>query len=281
MNLLVEAVVAVNRLFPRPRIYGRESQEAYAQWGYEVGSSVFEEHFGADVLKGARVLDVGCGMGGKTAWYAEAGAESVVGVDINESNVRHCRDFVAKRGVEDRVRTLCGDAMRMPFANGTFSLVTANDCMEHFADPAAALHELGRVLEPGGGLYLYFTPYLSPLGSHLYDYVKIPWCQILLPRKILYATLERCVHDAERTRGNRDGVERAAERYRAIVRYFEDDVNGITVRRFHQIVEAEPYVRKRAIHYVVLRFNFLRPITRIPLLREYFACLVFADLERI
>jgi ubiquinone/menaquinone biosynthesis C-methylase UbiE len=232
------------------------------------------------VLKEARVLDVGCGMGGKTAWYAEAGAESVVGIDINESNVRQCRDFVAKRRVEDRVRILCGDAMRMPFADGTFSLVTANDCMEHFVDPAAALHELARVLQPGGRICLYFTPYRSPLGSHLYDYVKIPWCQNLLPRKMLYATLERCIRDAERARGNGDTDERAAERYSATVRYFENDVNGITVRRFHQIVEAEPRLRKRRIHYEVLRFKFLRPITRIPLLREYFACLVFADLER-
>jgi ubiquinone/menaquinone biosynthesis C-methylase UbiE len=280
VNPLVDMLVAVNRLFRGPRICGRESREAYSQWGYEVGASVFKEHFGADVLRGARVLDIGCGAGGKTVWYAEAGAEHVVGLDIKETNVQQCRDFVVQHGLGDRVRFLCGDAMRLPFADGTFSVVTANDCMEHFADPATALRELGRVLETGGRLYMYFTPYLSPLGSHLYDYVKIPWCHVLLPRKILYSTLERCMRESIARAANAE-PQRDIPSYSDMVHYFENDLNRITLRRFHEIVQNEGSLRARHVHYSVLRFKFLHPLTRIPLLREFFACLVFADLERV
>jgi SAM-dependent methyltransferase len=277
----LEVVVQLNRLFPRPRIYGRESEEAYSQWEYETGKQIFLAHFDAGVLRGTRVLDVGCGLGGKTAWYAEAGARQVVGVDLAWEHVRQSVRFAAARGQAERVAVARADAMQLPFADGAFDVVTANDSMEHFADPAAALTELARVLRPGGRLCLYFTPYRSPLGSHLYDHVKIPWCHLVLPRPLLYATLGRAVRDEERAKGGGDADARAAERAREIVRYFENDLNGITVRRFGSILAAERRLRVHHIHYEPPKFKFLRPLLSIPPLREYLAGLVFADLERI
>jgi SAM-dependent methyltransferase len=280
--LLLELVVRVNRLFPRPRIGGRQSADSYSAWEYETGRDVFLQHFGADVLPGARVLDVGCGLGGKTAWYAEAGARRVHGVDLAWEHVRQAARFAAARGVAGRVDLVRADAMRLPFPDAAFDVVTANDSMEHFADPAAALGELSRVLRPGGRLCLYFTPWRSPLGSHLYDHVKIPWCQLLLPRPLLYATLERAVRDEERAKGGTDADARAATRTAEIIRYFENDVNGITVRRFAAILAATPSLRARRIHFEPPKFKFLRPLLRVPTpLREILSGLVFADLERV
>ncbi len=281
MGLALECVVQINRLFPKPRVGGRESDDAYSQWEYDIGRQIFLEHFGADLLQGARLLDVGCGLGGKTVWYAEAGARDVVGVDLAWKHVQQSARFAAARGQADRIRVARADAMRLPFKDATFDVVTANDSMEHFADPAGALAELARVVRPGGRLCLYFTPYRSPLGSHLYDHVKIPWCQIVLSRSLLYGTLERSVQDEERARGGADAAARADERYREIVRYFENDVNGITVRRFEEILAATPVLRTRRIHCEPPKFKFLRPLLRLPPLREYLAGLVFADLERV
>src|SRR5262245_38738892 len=231
MGFLLSFVVAVNRLMPRPRVGGRESDDAYSTWEYDVGRQIFTEHFGTELLRGARLLDVGCGLGGKTVWYAEAGARQVVGVDIAPKHVEQSARFARAR-LPERIDIARADAMRLPFADATVDVVTANDSMEHFADPAAALRELSRVLRPGGRLCLYFTPYRSPLGSHLYDHVKIPWCNVLLPRPLLYATLERAVRDEERAAGGADAEARAEARCQEIVRYFENDVNGITVGRF-------------------------------------------------
>lgn len=280
MGLALELVYAVNRVFPSPRIGGRESQDAYSQWEYDTGKAIFTEHFGTAVLQGATMLDVGCGLGGKTAWYAEAGAREVLGVDLAWEHVRQSRRFAAARGQEGRIRIARASAMQLPFRDAAFDLVTANDSMEHFADPAAALRELARVLRPGGRLCLYFTPYRSPLGSHLYDYVKIPWCNVVLSKPVLYGTLERAIRDAERARGGADADTRAAEKYAETVRYYENDVNGITVRRFGDILAATPEFHSRKIHYEPPKFKFLRPLLGIPPLREYLAGLVFADLER-
>ena len=280
MGLALELVYAVNRVFPSPRIGGRESQDAYSQWEYDTGKAIFTEHFGTEVLQGARLLDVGCGLGGKTAWYAEAGAREVLGVDLAWEHVRQSERFAAQRGQAARIQITRASAMCLPFADAAFDVVTANDSMEHFADPAAALRELARVLRPGGRLCLYFTPYRSPLGSHLYDYVKIPWCNVVLSKPLLYATLERAIRDAERARGGPDAEARAAAKYAETIRYYENDVNGITVRRFGEILAATPALRSRRVHYEPPKFKFLRPLLGIPPLREYLAGLVFADLER-
>ena len=280
MDLLLEAVVRLNRLLPKPRVGGRESENAYSEWEYRVGRDIFQEHFPAAQLAGARILDVGCGLGGKTVWYAELGASLVVGVDLDAKHTRQSRRFAAARGLSERIAIARGDAMRLPFAPHRFDIVTANDSLEHFADPGAALAELARVLVPGGRLYLYFTPYRSPLGSHLYDHVKIPWCQVLLSRRLLYATLARAVGDEERARGGPDVEARAARRTEEIVHYFEHCVNGITVRRFHALLAAEPALRAHRVHYTVPKFRFLQPLLAVPLAREYLAGLVYADLER-
>lgn len=281
MGLWLESVVLVNRMLPRPRIGGRESEDAYSQWEYDTGRAIFTEHFGTEALPGANLLDVGCGLGGKTAWYAESGAARVVGIDIAPAHVRQSLRFLRARGQTERAFVARADAMHLPFEDAAFDVVTANDSMEHFADPAAALGELARVLRPSGRLFLYFTPYRSPLGSHLYDYVRIPWCNVVLSRPVLYATLERAVHEAERKAGGPDAETRATARYREVVRYFEQDVNGITVRRFGEIVGRTPELRVRRIHYEPPKFKFLRPLLAVPPLREYLAGLVFADLERV
>src|SRR5690242_21955069 len=80
-------ILALNRVFRRPNVGGRESAEAYSDW---------ERHWGKDFarmymepagdLRGKQVLDVGCGLGGKTVAYAEAGA-TVPGIDLLERSV--------------------------------------------------------------------------------------------------------------------------------------------------------------------------------------------------
>jgi SAM-dependent methyltransferase len=43
-----------------------------------------------------------------------------------------------------------GDALRLPFADGTFDRIIASEVLEHLQDDVTALDELFRVLKPGG-----------------------------------------------------------------------------------------------------------------------------------
>jgi SAM-dependent methyltransferase len=55
------------------------------------------------------------------------------------------------------------DAQSLPFGGGTFDLVISQETVEHLPDPFAAVGEMGRVLAPGGWIYLQ-APFI--IGYH-------------------------------------------------------------------------------------------------------------------
>src|SRR3954454_11806430 len=94
---------------------------------------------------GERVLDVGAGTGVSTEELARSGAFAV-GADLSIGMLR------AGRAARPQVPLLAGDALRLPFADGTFDAVTISFALRNVVDTDAALRELGRVTRPGGRL---------------------------------------------------------------------------------------------------------------------------------
>jgi len=95
--------------------------------------------------EGARVLDLGCGVGGMLDGLAEFG--QVIGTDTDRESLHFCRE----RGFP-RLLEAVGPAL--PFATGSLNLVTAFDVLEHIPEETETLAECLRVLEPGGTLFL-------------------------------------------------------------------------------------------------------------------------------
>jgi SAM-dependent methyltransferase len=269
-RFIASLVHSVDRLMPRARLGGRASSEAYSLWEYGVGKDIlagYQRHLGT--LDGKLVLDIGCGLGGKTVAYAEAGAR-VIGVDLSEKNISQCFDFARVRGVE--AAFVAGDAERLPFAAGTFDLVIANDSLEHFGNPEGALAELARVLRPGGSIILFFTPWGSPLGSHLYDYIRTPWCHLLFPEWLLRGLLER-----ELAGGSEPDPETRVAR---LMNEYHGELNRITVRRYHRMLKRLPGVELSFEELKPPKYAWLAPLARVPLAGELFTGTVVGILVR-
>jgi demethylmenaquinone methyltransferase/2-methoxy-6-polyprenyl-1,4-benzoquinol methylase len=92
---------------------------------------------------GARVLDACCGTGDLALACARAGAR-VTGLDFSERMLERAR----RKGPE--LEWVRGDALALPFADGSFDGATVGFGVRNLADVELGLRELRRVLRPGG-----------------------------------------------------------------------------------------------------------------------------------
>jgi SAM-dependent methyltransferase len=99
------------------------------------------------VRQADRALDVGCGAGLSTAALAPL-ARRVVGLEPIPAMLAH------RRTVAPRASFVIGQAERLPFAAGSFDLVTAAGSL-NYTDFPSALAEIARVLTPDGTFLLY------------------------------------------------------------------------------------------------------------------------------
>jgi demethylmenaquinone methyltransferase/2-methoxy-6-polyprenyl-1,4-benzoquinol methylase len=98
-----------------------------------------------DARPGERVLDLAAGTGTSSLPFVAAGAQ-VVAADFSLGMLR-----VGKRAHPD-LGLLAGDALRLPFADGSFDAVTISFGLRNVADVDAALAEMARVTKPRGRL---------------------------------------------------------------------------------------------------------------------------------
>ncbi len=103
-----------------------------------------------------RILEGGCGQGQQVAALVNNGYDCI-GVDFAEATVKAVREVLPDLPVYP------GDITRLAFDDGAFSGYWSLGVIEHFWQGYQPIvHEMARVLKPGGYLFLTF-PYMSPL----------------------------------------------------------------------------------------------------------------------
>lgn len=280
MRFAARLLKTLNRLFPLP-VHPFNTQasggKSYAMWQYERGLDTIRLYLdftgSADAMfRGKRVLDVGCGAGGKSLYYLSCGADEVVGIDLVERYREESAKLAAELGLSGFTFVL-GDASHTDFEDGAFDTVIMNDAMEHVAEPEKVLEEMYRVLKPGGRLYVNFPPYNHPYGAHLSDLIGIPWVQLFFSDRTLIEVYKDLA--AEKP----DGAERIAFRIDkdASGKEYFSYINRMTIKRFAGIRTRTAF---RTAYYaeVPLR-RFLAPLCH-GFLKEYFVKMVVCVFEK-
>lgn len=111
-------------------------------------SGLLKDRFMPLLPRGARVLDIGCGTGQQTMLFKNSGFD-VVGIDISRGLVK-----VANKKIGAGI-CLVSDACKLPFPDACFDAVTsAGSTVNHIPDYTCFFEEAGRVLKPGGYIFL-------------------------------------------------------------------------------------------------------------------------------
>jgi len=109
----------------------------------------------------ASVLDLGCGTGQLLRRLAdELPLRRLVGCDFSAGMLAHATTRLS--GAHCSPTLIRGDALRLPFRDGTFDAVVSTEAFHWFPDQDAAIGEIGRVLVRDGVLLLAFVN--PPLG---------------------------------------------------------------------------------------------------------------------
>lgn len=139
-------------------------------------------------LRGARVLDVGCGAGLLSEALAREGAQ-VTAIDLAPDLIKIAKLHRLESGVEVEYRLTPVEALaeEMP---GAFDAIVCMEMLEHVPDPGAIIAACATLLKPGGRLFLStlnrtpaafalaivgaeYVARLLPKGTHQYrDFIK-------------------------------------------------------------------------------------------------------------
>ena len=117
----------------------RHRYSQYAPWMPRV--------MGFDKFRGARLLEIGCGMGTDLLQFARGGARCT-GIDLTPRSVAIARHRFALYGESGAF--MIADGERLPFASESFDVVYSNGVLHHTPDTAGAIREVHRVLRPDG-----------------------------------------------------------------------------------------------------------------------------------
>ena len=129
----------------------------------------------AKLKKGAKVADVGCGLGASTILMAQAYPNATfVGYDYHDKSIEMARQRAEDAGVSDRVQFEVARAKDYPEKG--YDLVTFFDCLHDMGDPKGAAAHVRESLAPDG-TWMIVEPFagdkvednLNPVGRIFYS----------------------------------------------------------------------------------------------------------------
>lgn len=265
----------INSLFKlpvHPFNLNNEGKKSYAQWQYEKGIDTIKFYLMHttvhEMFNNKDVLDIGCGAGGKTIYYASQGVKSIVGVEILEKYRKEAEELSIKYNVRDKFAFVCADASNTPFEDEKFDTIIMNDAMEHVDEPELVLQECYRILKKDGKLYLNFPPYNHPYGAHLSDAIGMPWVHVFFNEKTLIETYKELVKDLP------DGKERIEFRIgkRADGSEYFSYINKMSIKRFRGILSNSKF--KLEYYKEEPLRNIFKYLARLPFFKEYLVKMV-------
>ena len=124
----------------------------------------------AEIPINAKILDMGCGVGGGAFFLATKFNAKVTGINISKKQLDEARKKAVKLNLTNQINFLQLDYLTSPFDNDSFDVIWAVESFFHCIDKSRFIKECYRLLKPGGILLIadYFASKLPET-----DYEKV------------------------------------------------------------------------------------------------------------
>ena len=155
----------------------------------------------AGITKDHHVVDAGCGLGGTALYLARTRGCEVTGVNVSNVQLEIARQKAKDAGLESRVGFKYGNcSVHLPFDDASVDVVVNLESACHYSDRAQFLHEIHRILRPGGRIAA--SDWLVSAGTSAEQYEKYiqPICHHwVIPGLESLSSYQEKLRDAELT----------------------------------------------------------------------------------
>ena len=118
---------------------------------------------------GRRCLEVGCGRGSLSAYFADAGWDCTL-LDLSAAAIERAQN--AFDAAELTAHFDVGDCLNLPYDDGSFDLVFSIGLLEHFDNLDRVIEQQVRVLAPGGMFIGYVVPHLPDCVQKDFEWIN-------------------------------------------------------------------------------------------------------------
>lgn len=136
------------------------------------------------IITNKKILDIGCGVGGKDFEFIKFNPQKVVGIDLSSRNIEYAKELINEFN-KNKLFFYHKDLFSL---NEKFDTIISFTVFEHI-DRNLLLPILNKtydLLNNKGMMIIVFNHYNDKFGAHLKEYIYHPWPQILFREDILF-----------------------------------------------------------------------------------------------
>ena len=130
-------------------------------------------------IKPGKCLEVGCGRGSLSAYFADAGWDCTL-LDISDSVLARARQAFSDSGLSTP-NIINSDCRDIHLDSNYYDVIFSIGLLEHFEDCQRVISEQFRCLAPGGTLFAYVVPEKEVIVQRQYD-----WINLILKSEIFF-----------------------------------------------------------------------------------------------